>query len=122
MDGGGEDGKQQPHLVLAHKLFLLSRSDVDDLAKVDLRADVLAAVKSDGIPAPPPFVESASNCGMDLDLICTGCGWCRHGGSVRVVGGGRRAGDGRGAAGRDARQDRRGDPEARREVSRSRRL
>jgi hypothetical protein len=48
MDGGGEEGQQQPHLVLAHKLFLLSHSDVDDLAKVDLRADVLGAVKSDG--------------------------------------------------------------------------
>jgi hypothetical protein len=48
MHGGGEEGHQQPHLVLTHKLFLLSHSDVDDLAKVDLRADVLAAVKSDG--------------------------------------------------------------------------
>ena len=59
MDGAGEDGKQQPHLVLAHKLFLLSHPDVDDLAKVDLRADVLAAVKSDGSTsaAPPPFLE-----------------------------------------------------------------
>jgi len=55
MDGGGEDGKQQPHLVLANKLFLLSRSDVDDLAKVDLRADVLAAVKSDGRTSAPSF-------------------------------------------------------------------
>jgi hypothetical protein len=70
-------------------------------------------------PAPPPFMESASNSGRDSDLNCTGYGWCRHGSSVRVVGGGRRTGDGRGAAGRDARQDRRGDPEARREVSRS---
>ncbi|XP_039797957.1 26S proteasome non-ATPase regulatory subunit 6-like isoform X2 [Panicum virgatum] len=33
MDGGGEDRKQQPHLVLAHKLFLLSHPDVDNLAK-----------------------------------------------------------------------------------------
>ena len=59
MDGAGEDGKQQPHLVLAHKLFLLSHPDVDDLAKVDLRADVLAAVKSDGSTsaAPRPFLE-----------------------------------------------------------------
>jgi hypothetical protein len=45
--------------VLAHKLFLLSHPDVDDLAKVDLRADVLAAVKSDGSTsaAPRPFLE-----------------------------------------------------------------
>lgn len=85
MDGGGEEGKQQPHLVLAHKLFRLSHPDVDDLAKVDLRADVLAAVKSDGISAP--LLESASDCGSDLayDLI-----WCvcfRYGGAVRVDGG-----------------------------------
>ncbi|XP_047082000.1 26S proteasome non-ATPase regulatory subunit 6-like [Lolium rigidum] len=49
--GGGEDGKQQPHLVLAHKLFLLSQPDLDDLAKVGLRDDVLAAVKSDDMAA-----------------------------------------------------------------------
>jgi 26S proteasome regulatory subunit N7 len=49
MDMAGDDGKQQPQLVLVHKLFPLSHShpDVDDLTKVDLRADVLAAVKSD---------------------------------------------------------------------------
>jgi 26S proteasome regulatory subunit N7 len=47
MDMAGDDGKQQPHLVLVHKLFPLSHPDVDDLTKVDLRADVLAAVKSD---------------------------------------------------------------------------
>jgi 26S proteasome regulatory subunit N7 len=49
MDGGaGEDGKQERHLVLAHKLFLLSHPAVDDLSKVALRTEVLDAVKSDG--------------------------------------------------------------------------
>lgn len=77
MDGGGEEGQQQPHLVLAHKLFLLSHPDVDDLAKVDLRADVLAAVKSDGNSRSSPLLEPASSCvyglgfGFDLDgVVC----------------------------------------------------
>lgn len=60
MDGGGEEGNQQPQLVLAHKLFLLSQPDVDDLAKVGLRDDVLAAVKSDGTK-PRLLLESASS-------------------------------------------------------------
>jgi 26S proteasome regulatory subunit N7 len=62
--GGGEEGKQQPHLVLAHKLFLLSQPDVDDLAKVALREDVLAAVKSDGTKASPPPI-----CFLNCDLV-----------------------------------------------------
>uniref|UniRef100_A0A0D9VHV9 protein-serine/threonine phosphatase n=1 Tax=Leersia perrieri TaxID=77586 RepID=A0A0D9VHV9_9ORYZ len=49
MDAGGEEAKQERHLVLANKLFLLSHPDVDDLAKVALRSDVLDAVKSDGM-------------------------------------------------------------------------
>ncbi|KAG8082421.1 hypothetical protein GUJ93_ZPchr0014g47324 [Zizania palustris] len=66
MDGGvGEEGKQQPHLVLAHKLFLLSHPDVDDLAKVDLRADVLAAVKSDDMAAL--YESLATNGVLEVD-------------------------------------------------------
>lgn len=44
----GEDGKQQAHLVLADKLFLLTQPDVDDIDKVRLRQEVLAAVVADG--------------------------------------------------------------------------
>jgi hypothetical protein len=71
MDRAGEDGKQEPHLVLAHKLFLLSHPDVDDLAKVDLRADVLAAVKSDGRTSAAPLLSSSMSpiAGGVLDLI-----------------------------------------------------
>lgn len=58
MDGGaGEEGKQERHLVLAHKLFLLSHPSVDDLSKVALRAEVLDTVKSDGT-VPPLLVSS----------------------------------------------------------------
>ena len=70
MDGGGgggstsaEDGKQEKHLVLANKLFLLSQPEVDDLSKVALRSDVLSAVKSDGnraAPAPSPLNPASS--------------------------------------------------------------
>jgi 26S proteasome regulatory subunit N7 len=69
MDMAGDDGKQQPHLVLAHKLFLLSHPDVDDLAKVDLRADVLAAVKSDGSASAPLFSSLLLTASEIFDLI-----------------------------------------------------
>ena len=60
MDGGaGEEGKQERHLVLAHKLFLLSHPAVDDLSKVALRAEVLDTVKSDGT-VPPPLLSLSS--------------------------------------------------------------
>ncbi|KAE8800286.1 26S proteasome non-ATPase regulatory subunit 6 [Hordeum vulgare] len=68
MDGGGgggstsgEDGKQEKHLLLAHKLFLLSHPDVDDLSKVDIRSDVLSAVKSDDMA---PLFESLAATGV----------------------------------------------------------
>lgn len=44
----GQEGTQQPHLVLAHKLFLLSHPDVQDIEKVRLREEVFASVKADG--------------------------------------------------------------------------
>lgn len=44
----GQDGIQQPHLVLAHKLFLLSDPDVQDIEKVRLREEVFNSVKADG--------------------------------------------------------------------------
>ncbi|OEL18843.1 26S proteasome non-ATPase regulatory subunit 6 [Dichanthelium oligosanthes] len=69
MDSAGEDGKQQPHLVLAHKLFLLSHADVDDLAKVDLRADVLAVVKSDDMAALYESLASDGVLEMDAALL-----------------------------------------------------
>ena len=47
MDGGAE-GTQQPHLILAHKLFLLTHPDVQDIEKVQLKAEVLDSIKSDG--------------------------------------------------------------------------
>lgn len=61
----GQDGTQQPHLVLAHKLFLLSHPDVQDIEKVRLREEVFASVKADGNNSPfqinrHPFFYSMS--------------------------------------------------------------
>ena len=47
MDGGAE-GSQQPHLILANKLFFLTHPDVQDIEKVQLKSDVLDSIKSDG--------------------------------------------------------------------------
>lgn len=44
----GTEGTQQPHLVLANKLFLLTQPDVDDIEKVRLRDEVMATVVADG--------------------------------------------------------------------------
>lgn len=44
----GTEGTQQPHLVLANKLFLLTHSDVDDIEKVRLRDEVMSTVVADG--------------------------------------------------------------------------
>ncbi|PKI66606.1 hypothetical protein CRG98_012948 [Punica granatum] len=43
----GQEGTQQPHLVLAHKLFLLRHPDVQDIEKVRLKEEVLASIKAD---------------------------------------------------------------------------
>uniref|UniRef100_A0A3N7GP46 Uncharacterized protein n=1 Tax=Populus trichocarpa TaxID=3694 RepID=A0A3N7GP46_POPTR len=42
-----QEGTQQPHLALAHKLFLLTHHDVQDIEKVRLKEEVLTAIKSD---------------------------------------------------------------------------
>ncbi|KAF9667983.1 hypothetical protein SADUNF_Sadunf15G0079600 [Salix dunnii] len=42
-----QEGTQQPHLVLAHKLFLLTHPDVQDIEKVRLKEEVLTTIKSD---------------------------------------------------------------------------
>jgi hypothetical protein len=122
MDGGGDEGQQERHLVLAHKLFLLSRPDVDDLSKVALRAEVLDAVKSDGncarspSPLPSPailpmrvwFADSL----MWFESVVGRLTLTRHGAAVRVADRRGPAGARRRAARRDAREDRRGDLQA----------
>ena len=56
-----EEGTQQPHLVLAHKLFLLRHPDVQDIKKVRLKDEVFAAVKFDSNSPPIPQRFSLSH-------------------------------------------------------------
>lgn len=44
-----EEGVQQPQLVLAHNLFLLTQNDVDDIEKVRLRDEVFNFILANGI-------------------------------------------------------------------------
>jgi hypothetical protein len=116
MDGAGDEGQQERHLVLAHKLFLLSRPDVDDLSKVALRAEVLDAVKSDGnrarSPSPLPSPAILPMRVRFADSLMWLGRLTRHGAAVRVAHGRGPARARRRAARRDAREDRRGDPQA----------
>ncbi|WZZ79469.1 hypothetical protein YC2023_100041 [Brassica napus] len=64
MDGGAE-GTQQPHLILAHKLFLLTHPDVQDIEKVQLKSDVLSSIKSDGMA--PLYETLAASSVLELD-------------------------------------------------------
>ena len=114
-----EEGTQQPHLVLANKLFLLRHPDVHDIEKVRLKDEVFAAVKSDG-NSPPSFSPthfSDSNsqyfffffvCVCVSVCVCV----CRYGSVVRNSS--RRFGvrERSGASGFNAREDRQRDEEA----------
>lgn len=42
------EGTQQAHLVLAHKRFLLTHPDVQDIEKVGLKGEVFSMVKAHG--------------------------------------------------------------------------
>uniref|UniRef100_M1C8P8 26S proteasome subunit RPN7 n=1 Tax=Solanum tuberosum TaxID=4113 RepID=M1C8P8_SOLTU len=61
-----EEGTQQPQLVLAHKLFLLTHPDVNDLDKVRLREEVLEAVVSNDMA--PLFETLVSKGVFSLNL------------------------------------------------------
>ncbi|KAL5714855.1 glyceraldehyde-3-phosphate dehydrogenase (phosphorylating) [Ranunculus cassubicifolius] len=43
----GQEANQEPHLILANKLFLLKNPDVEDIEKVRLKEEVFNSVKSD---------------------------------------------------------------------------
>ncbi|XP_072950188.1 26S proteasome non-ATPase regulatory subunit 6-like isoform X2 [Typha angustifolia] len=64
-----EEGKQQAHLALANKLFLLSHPDVDDIEKVRLRDEVLDAVKSDDMASLYESLVAGSVLEMDTELL-----------------------------------------------------
>lgn len=61
----GQEGSQQPQLILANKLFLLTHPDVADIEKVRLRQEVLDSVIADDMA--PLYETLASNSVLDLD-------------------------------------------------------
>ncbi|KAG0456530.1 hypothetical protein HPP92_024318 [Vanilla planifolia] len=65
----GEEGNQQPQLVLAHKLFLLKHPDVEDIDKVRLRDEVLAAIKADDMASLYESLSGASLLTLDAALL-----------------------------------------------------
>ncbi|KAM2820174.1 hypothetical protein PS2_038504 [Malus domestica] len=60
-----QEGTQQPHLVLANKLFLLSHFDVPDIEKVQLREEVFASVKADDMA--PLYETLVAESVLELD-------------------------------------------------------
>ncbi|KAM2438196.1 hypothetical protein ACFX1W_015215 [Malus domestica] len=60
-----QEGTQQPHLVLANKLFLLSHSDVPYIEKVQLRDEVFTFVKADDMA--PLYETLVSESVLELD-------------------------------------------------------
>ncbi|RXH96078.1 hypothetical protein DVH24_008578 [Malus domestica] len=60
-----QEGTQQPHLVLANKLFLLSHSDVPDIEKVQLREEVFASLKADDMA--PLYETLVAESMLELD-------------------------------------------------------
>ncbi|KAF3337955.1 26S proteasome non-ATPase regulatory subunit 6 [Carex littledalei] len=65
----GMDSKQQPHLILANKLFLLSHPDVDDIDKVRLREEVLSVVKSDDMASLYEYLTTSGVLEKDAELL-----------------------------------------------------
>ncbi|PKU73451.1 26S proteasome non-ATPase regulatory subunit 6 [Dendrobium catenatum] len=65
----GEEGSQQPQLVLAHKLFLLTHPDVEDIDKVRLRDEIYAVVKADDMASLYDSLAVASELEMDETLL-----------------------------------------------------
>ncbi|KAK9054567.1 hypothetical protein SSX86_025646 [Deinandra increscens subsp. villosa] len=61
----GTEGTQQPHLVLANKLFLLTQPDVDDIEKVRLRDEVMSTVVADDMA--PLYETLAADSVLELD-------------------------------------------------------
>ncbi|KAG1331368.1 26S proteasome non-ATPase regulatory subunit 6 [Cocos nucifera] len=64
-----QEGSQQPHLALAHKLFLLAHPDVDDIDKVRLRDEVFLAVKDHDMASLYESLAARSVLEMDAGVL-----------------------------------------------------
>ncbi|ERN13619.1 hypothetical protein AMTRI_Chr06g200370 [Amborella trichopoda] len=67
----GEEGKQHPHLVLAHKLFLLRHQDVPDIEKVRLKEEVLASLVADDMALLYESLSVELGWEMDHGILAT---------------------------------------------------
>ncbi|KAG6475849.1 hypothetical protein ZIOFF_065079 [Zingiber officinale] len=65
----GQEGTQQEHLALAHKLFLLSHPDTEDIEKVRLRGEVLDAVRANDMASLYESLASASVLEIDASVL-----------------------------------------------------
>ncbi|MQL92354.1 hypothetical protein Taro_024976 [Colocasia esculenta] len=61
--------QQQPLLTLAHKLFLLTHPDVDDIEKVRLREEASASIKADDMASLYESLAAASVLEMDAGVL-----------------------------------------------------
>ncbi|KAL6584417.1 proteasome regulatory particle subunit [Orobanche minor] len=61
----GEGGTQQPQLVLANQLFLLTQNDIDDIEKVRLRDEVFKFILTNDMA--PLYETLDANKVLDLD-------------------------------------------------------
>uniref|UniRef100_A0A0C9S491 26S proteasome regulatory subunit RPN7 n=1 Tax=Wollemia nobilis TaxID=56998 RepID=A0A0C9S491_9CONI len=61
----GQEGSQEPKLILAHKIFLLKHPDVPDIEKVELKEDVLNLIKADDMALL--YESLCADLGWDMD-------------------------------------------------------
>ncbi|KAF9600430.1 hypothetical protein IFM89_009345 [Coptis chinensis] len=61
----GQEGNQEPHLVLANKLFPLTHPDIPDIEKVQLKEEVLTMVKSDDMA--PLYEHLIGDCVLEKE-------------------------------------------------------
>ncbi|URE47483.1 protein transport protein SEC61 subunit [Musa troglodytarum] len=64
-----QDGTLQQHIALAHKVFLLTHPDVDNIEKVRLRDEVLDAVKTRDMASLYESLAAASVLEMDTAVL-----------------------------------------------------
>lgn len=67
----GQEGNQNQHLALAHKLFLLTHPDIDDIDKVGIRDEVFSAVKADDMVSLYESLAASSVLELDAGVLET---------------------------------------------------
>ncbi|CAA7401753.1 unnamed protein product [Spirodela intermedia] len=65
----GDQQEQQPLLTLAHKLFLLTHPDVEDIEKVRLREEALTFIKADDMASLYESLAAKSVLPLDAEVL-----------------------------------------------------